>query len=343
MKFFIIAWLTLAPLAALAAESPDQVLQQHGLKQAGGLWHLSSDLGVAERVQTAERLERRFHDLRKQIDTLLDYNERMKAQLAALNAAQKGARAARKTVKGDSPEQKLWDEQIKQQGAVIDQLKKSIVPVEKLGATMPLKALVMELVGVRSEAAFHVLSARRHIQQAPDRDEALRTNAEIVAALAALQPPGDLAPPRTYANEVRSLERIDKTIFTDELPLFREGKAWRVTGIANDELPMTFTFYDSTEPAVITRSMADALGLDLAKKPKVEHQLGKANVKVTTTRLESLRFGRHVLHDVVVLVLSPENENQGARIGLGVFRNLRVRVVPERLLLRLDPKAEPEG
>jgi hypothetical protein len=343
MKNLVCAWFVLAPLASLAAGAPEDVLKQHGLTPANGVWHLTSDVSVAERVKAAERLERRFHERRNQIDTLLDYNERMKAQLAKLTDDQKAAKAARKLVKGDSPEQKRLDEQIKQQGTVIDQLKKSIAPPDKLGSTMPLKGLVMELVGIRSEAAFHLLSARRQIEQAPLRYEALRTNPDVVAALAALEPPGQLAPLRTHANELRSVERIEKAIFTDELPLFREGKIWRVTGIANDELPIAFSLYESTEATVITHTMAEALGLELIKKARTERRLGSASVKVTTARLDRLRFGRHVLKDVDVQVLPPESENLGARIGLAAFRELRVRIVPERLLLRLDPKPEPEG
>ena len=337
MKTILIAWLACVPLVALAVDAPQAVLEKHGLKQANGAWHLTSDLSIADRVQSAERLERRLNERRNQIETLIDYNERMKAQLAKWNEAQKTARAARKLVKGDSPEQKLLDEQIKQQGTVIDQLKKSIVPVDKLGATMPLKALLMELVAIRSETAFHVLTARRNISQASARFEALRADPEVIAALAALEPPGQLAPARTFGNEIRSLERIEKAIFTDELPLYREGKLWRVTGIANEELPLTFSFSESSEPTVITHTMADALGLDLAKKPEREQRIGGANVRGKSARLDSLRFGRYVLKDVQVLVLPPESENLGARISPAAFQGLRVRIVPERLLLRLEP------
>jgi hypothetical protein len=341
MKTTLLAWLTCLPLVSLAADAPEVVLEKQGLKPANGVWHLTSDLSISDRVQSAERLERRLNDRRNQIETLIDYNERMKAQLAKWNEAQKTARAARKLVKGDSPEQKLLDEQIKQQGAVIDQLRKSIVPVEKLGATVPLKTLVMELVAIRSEAAFHVLTARRHISQAPERYQALRANPEVVAALAALVPPGQLAPPRNYANEIRSLERIEKAIFTDELPLYREGKLWRVTGIANEELPITFSFAESSEPTVITHSMADALQLKLASKSARERRIGGANVRGKSARLDSLRFGRHVLKDVQVIVLPPENENLGARISPAALQGLRARIVPERLLLRLEAKSEP--
>jgi hypothetical protein len=340
MKLLIATSLVLVQLLAAAAASPEEVLQKHGLKQVNGNWHVSGDFSVSERVQSAERLERRLSDRRNQIDTLLDYNERMKAQLANWTEAQKKARAARRIVKADSPEQKLLDEQIKQQGAVIDQLKKSAVPSDSLGSALPLKGLVMDLVAIRSEAAFHVLAARRHIEQASSRYSALQANPEVTAALAALRPPGQLAPLRTYATEIRSLERLEKSIFTSELPLFREGKLWRLTAIANEELPLTFTFHETSEPTVLTQSMADALGLEPGPRAKSDRRVGSANVRMRPARLKSLRFGRHVLRDVDVLVLPPDSENLGARISLAAFQGLQVRVVPERLLLRLEPKTE---
>jgi hypothetical protein len=340
MKLLLASALVLVPLLTTAAASPQEILEKHGLKQVNGNWHVSSDFSVADRVQAAERLERRMADRRNQIDTLLDYNERMNAQLANWTEAQKKARAARRIVKGDSPEQKLLDEQIKQQGAVIDQLKKSIVPADSVGGAMPLKGLVMDLVAIRSEAAFHVLAARRQIEQARARYEALRADPEVTAALAALTPAAELAPPRAHAAEIRSLERLEKSIFTDELPLFREGKLWRLTAIANEELPVTFSFSETSEPTVLTQSMADALGIEPSQAERTEHRIGNSSVKLRPARLKTLRFGRHVLKDVDVLVLPPESENLGARISLAAFQGLQVRVVPERLVVRLEPKNE---
>jgi hypothetical protein len=60
-------------------------------------------------------------------------------------------------------------------------------------------------------------------------------------------------------------------------------------------------------------------------------------VRVKHSKLARLRFGQHVLKDVEVFVLSPEHENIGARISHAALRGLRVRVVPERLLLTLEP------
>jgi hypothetical protein len=329
---------SLGPLCAQAGESPEQALARHGLKQVNGLWHVAGAQRITERVQLAERLERRASDLRKRIDEMLNHNEHMNVQLAAHTTAQKLKRDAREATKDGSPERKRLDELIKQHGTAIDQLKKAIVPDDKLGATMPLKGMVMELVGVRSELAFHLLSARRRIAELPASFESLQSHGDVTAALAALDPPGQLAPLRSFAGELRSLDRTEKAVFTGELPLFREDKRWRVTGIANEELPLTFSLYQRSDVTVITHTMAESLGLEVSRKSRTDRQLVDGpRVKATPAKLASLRFGQYVLKDVEVFVLAPEHENLGARISHAAFRGMRVRVVPERLLLLLEP------
>ena len=216
-----------------------------------------------------------------------------------------------------------------------------IVPPDALGGAIPLKGAVMELVGDRSELAYQALRARRSIDQLSTTYEQLKSNPAVVAALQSLDPPGQLGTARAYANELRTLDRIDKLLFGDELPTYREGKDWRITGIANEELPIAFTFFQNTGPTTISRSMAESLGLDVAGKPEQDRRLeGGENVKVVPARLESLRFGRHVLRNVDVLVLSPDNENLSAhRISAATFRGLKVRVVPERLLFVMEAGA----
>jgi hypothetical protein len=335
---FCHALVALFPVSAVGEDSPEAVLTKHGLKYSSGYWQIASDLRTADRIRAMERLERRVQELRDQIEKVLEFNERLKIALVRLNDAQQNARAARKAVKDGSPEQKRLDEQVKQQEKLIEQHKKSIVPLDKLGATPPLKGLIMELVAARSEMAFHLLSARRQIRDAPSRYEHLKKDSDVTSALAALEPPGQLPPPRNYTSESRSLDRFEKIIFNDELPMFREGKQWRVTGIANEELPIAFSFDESKEPTAITRSMAASLGLNLDDKATVRRRVAETDVDATPVRLASLRFGRHVIDDVEVLVLSPENENLGARLGLDVFRDFTVSVVPERLVLRLEAK-----
>ena len=219
----------------------------------------------------------------------------------------------------------------------IDQLKKSIVSPDKLGGTMPLKGVVMDLVAVRSELAFHLLGVRRQIEELPSAYENLRKNAAVTAALAAIQPPGQLAPNRAHANELRTLGRIEKLIFTDELPVYREKKQLRLTAIANEELPITFSLYEANEPTVITHTMAESLGLALDDAARRSIRLdGKRDVKVNSATLATLRFGQRVFKDLEVAVLPPEHENLGARIAISSLSGVRARFIPEQLRLRLE-------
>ena len=231
------------------------------------------------------------------------------------------------------------DEQIKKTTALVEEIKKSIVPLEKLGAVAPTKGAAMELVAVRLELALQILNVRRQIEKAPEVYEGLRKNSDVTAALAALGRRPTRATPR-YTNEQRVLTRVEKLVFNDELPLYREGKQLRVTAIANEELPITLSYYDKDEPAIITHTMAESLGIALdGKQSKATRLDGGHNVQAKPARLASLRLGRHLLANIEVLVLAPEQENLGARIGRSVLKNLRVQLAPERLLLRIDSAA----
>jgi hypothetical protein len=328
-------------MSALATESPEAVLEKKGLKQLNGLWCAAIDAEITLHSASVERLERRIKDLQKQVDQLLEQNERQKAQLAALQAAHQVVKDARSAAKSGSPEQKRLDEQIKQQTSAIEQLKKSIVPADKLGGTAPTKAVAMDLVAVRAELALQVVKLRVLIERAPALYESLRGDSEVMAALAQFEPPGQLASGRTYTIEQRNLSRAEKLIFNDEIPLYREGKQLRLTGIANNELPVTFSLFDRNELTVITHSMAESLGISLDGKPAKELRLdGKHNVQATVIELPRLRFGRHVLQNLDVYVLAPEYEHLGARIGRTGFAGLRFQIAPERLIVRIGPASE---
>jgi hypothetical protein len=341
MRPVICISLILMTAPAIAGDSPQHVLEKHGLRPVNGVWVASHETQIPERMHALERLERRVKEQSKQVEQLLDQNELRKLQHANQTAALKILQEARKSAKG--PEQKQLDEQIKNATALAEDLKKAIVPVEKLGGVAPTKAAVMDFVAMRLELALQILKTRRLIERAPAVYESLRKKPEVAAALAALEPDGQLAPPRAYATEQRIIARIERLVFNDEVRFYREGKQLRTTALANEELPITFSFYDKDkqEPTIITHTMAESLGMTLDDKQAKTIRLdGGHNVQAKPARLSSLRFGRHVLKDIEVHVLSPEQENLGARIGRSALKKLRVQMAPERLLLRLEPATE---
>jgi hypothetical protein len=187
------------------------------------------------------------------------------------------------------------------------------------------------------------LAVRELVDRLPSIYEKLASDSDVTSALAALTPAGQLGSGKTYAGEVRGLSRLEKLIFNDAVPFYRDGKQVRITGLVNEELPVTFSFYESNDPTVITYSMAESLGIDLSSAPRTKVRLGgNSEFNVRQTRLGSVRFGRHVVRDLEALVLSPDDESAGARIGGRSLRGIRPRLEPERLMLHLE-NAAPSG
>ncbi len=292
------------------AQAPEALLQASGLKCVGNAWLHPSELAVRDRLAELDRLDRRFHESRKQVQALIEQNESYKTQLAQLTAAQLRTREARNAAKGGSPQQKALDEELKQQTKLIEQLKQSIVAPEQLGGVGPLKTALMEVVDARVELVQSLLTIRKLVEELPAAYEKLAADSELTAALAALSPPGQLGSGKNYAAEVRGLGRLEKLVFNDAIPFYRDGKQPRVTGVVNEELPVTFSFYESSEPTVITHSMSESLGIDVSAAPRTKVRLGgNAEFNVRQVRLTSVRFGRHVVRDVEALVLSPDDES----------------------------------
>jgi hypothetical protein len=325
---------------AAQAESPEAVLQAAGLKRVGNVWLHPTELAVRDRLAEIDRLDRRFHEARKQVHALIEQSESYKTQLAQLTVAQQRTREGRAAAKNGSPQQKALDEELKQQAKLIEQLKQLIVPPDQLGGTGALKTALMELVEVRIELARNLLAVRELVDRLPQEYQMLATDSKLTKALAALAPPGQFGSGKNYAVELRGLSRLEKLIFNDAVPFYRDGKQPRVTGLVNEELPVTFSFYESNDPTVITYAMAESLGIDLSRALRTTVRLdGKVDLAASQVRLASLRFGRHVVRDVEALVLSPDDESAGARIGGRTLSAIRPRLDAERLLLHLDSAA----
>ncbi len=276
----------------------------------GNAWLHPSELAVRDRLAEIDRLDRRFHESRKKVQALIEQNESYKTQLAQLTAAQLRTRNAQGAAKGGSPQQKALDEELKQQTKLIEQLKQSIVAPEHLGGVGPLKTALMELVDARTELGRSLLTSRKLVEGLPAAYEKLARDSELTAASAALSPPGQFGSGKNYAAELRGFGRLEKLIFNDAVPFYRDGKQPRMTALVNEELPITFSFYESSDPTVITHSMAESLGINVSAAPRTKVRLGgNADFNVRQVRLMSVRFGRHVVRDVEALVLSPDDES----------------------------------
>ncbi len=327
----------LIPQLLLAAE-PDDTLVAAGLRRVDRVWLSQTEFELRERLANIDRLDRRFQEARKTVENLLDQNEQLRVQLTQLTADHKRNQESANAVKSGSPQRKLFDEELKRQSNQLQQLKRSIVEPDKLGGSRPLKPAAIELANSRAEVTLSLLAIHRLAVEVPNSYEQLRKHPRLAAAIDALEPPRQLGAGKNYATESSRLSRIEKLVLGDTVGLYREGKQLRLGAIANEETPLTFSLFESTEPTIITHGMAELLGLKLdARGEKTTIRVdGKRDVALSKAKIATLRLGRHVIADLETLVLPPEEEHLGARICTHALGGLRPRVDAARLTLKLE-------
>jgi len=193
------------------------------------------------------------------------------------------------------------------------------------------------LINVRTELALRLLPLRKAFDDITARYAALRSDASVTAALAALGPDEHLGPSHTLRDLGRTLDRLQPLVFSDAMPVYREGKYYRVAALVNDAQPLTFSFVGTGERTVIPQNLAEAAGLNAAAAPTVKiHIEGGREVTAALVKISSLRFGRHVFRDVEAYILPPEAADVGARVGAGVFVGYRVQLGPGGLSLTIE-------
>jgi hypothetical protein len=188
----------------------------------------------------------------------------------------------------------------------------------------------------RDELLLALTAIRKLDRQVQDDYARLSANPRVTESLAALGDGARLGPAKDYDPELRTLPDYERLVLTDAVPMFLQDKLQRVSGILDERVPATFTWEPAGGRVLITANIAELAGLDLSQgKPE---RIPERNLPATRIKLTSLRFGRHVLSDVDVLVLPPEGEYLGARIGPKVFKGLTVSPQPEQLQLFIEER-----
>jgi hypothetical protein len=168
---------------------------------------------------------------------------------------------------------------------------------------------------------------------------ALQQEREVTEALARLGPTHRLGPIGGYVDELPRLNVFEPLVLTDWTPIYREAGHLRLGAILDGHLPVTFTWHAGSEPMLITANMAQALGLEalvggaprrLAVAPGREYEL-------RPVRLRSLETGGCRVAGPFALVLPPEAEDLGARVGPAAFPGWQLSLQAEQLKLSFQP------
>jgi hypothetical protein len=335
----LLAWcaLFLGAASADAAEAgrhPTEVLEREkGLTRHanGTVWLCRSERRLREHLASLD--EARSSVVRWQ--TQLDEGVKRNAVLWATSREQIAVLEQTKAqLKKDDPKRKQIDRQI-------EELRKQAVEPKRLGGEPDVRKRLVELINARNRLTLAVLGVRSLAARLEGEYQLLAQDPAVSAALQQLGAGHRLGPLNTnYRADLLRLADYERVVFTEWAPLYFQGRGPRFSVLLNERTPIVCAWQETSEPTLLTASMAEAVGLALpADAPAVELTFsGNRKLTTRTVTLPSLRVGKWVIEDVPVQVLPPEGEDLGAQIGPLAFPQHRVTLEPERLRVLVQAK-----
>jgi hypothetical protein len=331
--------MVLAALAVGVAEGGDSVAQ-------GPEKVLSQEFGLIRRGKSEVWITPREAALRRQLDELPPLVERVRAERDWIADArsrnlllwpQRQAReAALKKALRDLP---ASDPKRKPLESELKNLDRTAVPPEKLGAAPWVQPRLVDLASGLNAILLGVVQARRDAEKLKSEYDTLGQNSDVHEALEKLGGGHRLGPLREYTSDLRRVDECEQFAFAHSPPLYYQSGHLRIGAVLDERMPVTFTWRESSEPAVITAGIAQAAGIvPGAEAPEMSIGCGGSRrLPAKRVMLKTLRFGKHVLRDVEAWLLPPEGEDFGCRIGAASFTGFQIAPEPALLRFRIDP------
>lgn len=324
LPYSLIALLLSGPLlpGALPATGADRdaesVLKAHGLRRGNSrrIWELPQESRLRRYLKRMPGLRSQILERQRQLVELVRQN-RQRYQAAQLRAEDRRS----ETSPGERKRNK--------------KLPPGVVPPDRISQRPDIRRRIRQLNELRNALALSILCAPPAQQRLLSDYNRLQKEQAVVEALTALG--HRLSNPRSYVAALRTREDFKAVVFTPWTPLFRENRAFRVAGILNDHVPVTFTWSEGKREILLTRNVAVAANLDLEKAAVGRVRLGNREYAGKRITLPVLRFGSSQLRNATAIILPPEAEHHGCQISRSVFRDFRVELQPDRLRMIIAP------
>ncbi len=330
---WLLAWgAVLVGTSPLQISAEERVLQRAGLRQLEGtsVWLLEDEFRLQSLLGELEPLHRRI--LRLQADLTAAATENLVLWEATRQQSQALREKLAQAPTGD-PQRPQWERQLRR-------LASQGVEPGKLPGVAPVRALLVQLTDHRLRLALSVLSIRRLHQQLRCDYERLANDPHVTRALRAQGEQHRLGPRRKgYDIPVKRLERHEALVFTDWVPLYQQSDRMRFGGIMHERVPAVFTWDEESQETLLPATLVESAGVPYSEQGElVELSWGnRRRLPARRITLSTLRFGGIVLYDVPALMLPPEGEDLGPRIGPASFSGYAVEREPERLRVRFRP------
>jgi hypothetical protein len=305
-------------------------LERRGLVRlgAGNEWVMRRELllrkqfsGLPKYQESIETIERQLAERIQQNRQLWDVRRQLQNQLNQLS-------------KSRSPDEQKR-RQLQQQIAALET---QAAEPPKLGAMPDVQSRLIELTNNRTGLMLSILWIRATEAALADEYARLAADPDLAATLLHLGDANRLAAPKTYNREIKQLADFEPLVFNGSLPLYLQSGRLRVGAVINEQLPVTFSWLDSSQPTIITASVAESAGVTIPSDSQhVEIKLDGRKFHVPEVTIPNVRFGQYLLQDVKTYVLPPEGEDLACQIGPAAFPGYQVNAEPKWLRLTVKP------
>ncbi len=323
----LLAWTAVEEMPA-----GERLLRQAGLRRWEGsqVWLLEDEFQMQALLGELDPVHRRIVRLQSELT-----EKTMENQLLWQATRQQSEVLRQKLAQAPTGDlqRPQWERQLRQ-------LESQGVDPAKLSSVAPVRSLLVQLTDLRLRLALSVITIRRLHQQMLSEYELLAKNPGITRALRARGENHRLGPLRKgYEFQLKRLERHEGLAFSHWVPLYQQSDRTRFGGIVHERVPAVFTWQDSSQETLIPATLVESAGLTFLEDAETVEISLESQRRLQTRRvvLPTLRFGGVVLRDVSALMLPPEGEDIGPRIGPAGLSGYMVELEPERLRARFQP------
>lgn len=310
-------------------------LRALGLAQHGEHWLGAAELRLRKRLAGWDALEKRYHQADKLAAAALLENERLRARLVQLEAAAASGRRAAAAAPAPRPSADASSSAAKQPPKLSSKSPDLTGP----GEQTPLQRAMIGLVQARI-ALLAAKDAAERDQAAMGKDyERLARNAQVAQALAASG--AKLGPARDYARDVQVRAAAVDRLCGERVPVYQECGRFRLGGLLAGGTPATFNVAPAGQPSFLSAAVARAAGVEPSSSTAArEVSVAGRKRPARMTTVPAITFGKQTVRDWQVLVLRPEDEDQGSQLAADALAPWQLQLDEPGMSVRFLPSGK---
>jgi aspartyl protease family protein len=345
--------------ATPADDSPEDVLKGRGLKRVGTTYVLASEGEVQKRTGALKALSnqlvqaaRQRAEAEQQVEGEKGMARELLRQRVALGEQLAAIEQQMGNFGGGNAEMTArQNEMVIAYNGITDQLR---LLQSGQGSDPKLQDQLLAEVSRRREGYIQaVLDLRQLVDAATKTYAELANDPAVTQAIDALgrssKAKPRLGPSSQFATNVKTLERVERSVMTDAVDLRKQGGVFWVNATFGGKVVKPMVFDTGASLTTIPASLADEIGLKPSPSdPIVRCETADGTVvEARRITIPSLRVGRFVVNDVDCAVMPGGKGNIAPLLGQSFHRHFTYRFTSEtgHLVMSrvegLEPTAPP--